>query len=154
MPTIGYEIETTHVKDLTLISGDVGGADKLRPLWRHYFQNASGIIFVVDCRNHERLEQVAEELIRIFSEVVLNGVPFLIFANKQDLKGALTPYQLACELGLRNPLMNDPIQMESKIRNNLALHFEGRHWCIQPSCAISGVGLQEGIHWLASATHK
>ena len=27
---------------------DVGGQDKIRPLWRHYFQNTQGLIFVVD----------------------------------------------------------------------------------------------------------
>ncbi len=25
-----------------------GGQDKIRPLWRHYFQNTQGLIFVVD----------------------------------------------------------------------------------------------------------
>jgi GTPase SAR1 family protein len=27
---------------------DIGGQDKIRPLWRHYFVNTSGLIFVVD----------------------------------------------------------------------------------------------------------
>lgn len=36
---------------------DVGGQDKLRPLWRHYFQNTNGVIFVVDSNDKERVGQ-------------------------------------------------------------------------------------------------
>ena len=37
--------------DLELIgvdAWDVGGRDKIRPLWRHFYQKKDGIIFVVD----------------------------------------------------------------------------------------------------------
>ena len=27
---------------------DVGGQDKIRPLWRHYYKNTRSLIFVVD----------------------------------------------------------------------------------------------------------
>jgi hypothetical protein len=41
---------------------DVGGQDKIRPLWRHYYQNTQGIIFVVDSNDRERAEDAREEL--------------------------------------------------------------------------------------------
>ena len=37
---------------------DVGGQDKIRPLWRHYYQNTQGLIFVVDSNDRDRVEAV------------------------------------------------------------------------------------------------
>jgi len=34
----------------------VGGQDKIRPLWRHYYQGTNGLIFVVDSNDRERVE--------------------------------------------------------------------------------------------------
>ena len=43
IPTIGFNVETVSpTKGVTFTVWDVGGQDKLRPLWRHYFQNTEG----------------------------------------------------------------------------------------------------------------
>ena len=39
IPTIGFNVETvTPVKNVTFTVWDVGGQEKIRQLWRHYFQ--------------------------------------------------------------------------------------------------------------------
>ena len=38
--------------------------DKIRPLWRHYYSNTNGIIFVVDSSDHDRIDQAKSELNR------------------------------------------------------------------------------------------
>ena len=48
IPTIGFNVETVEYKNISFTVWDVGGQDKIRPLWRYYFQNTQGIIFVVD----------------------------------------------------------------------------------------------------------
>ena len=40
---------------------DVGGQEKLRPLWRHYFNNTDGLIYVVDCQDTDRIQRAASE---------------------------------------------------------------------------------------------
>ena len=41
-------METVEYKNISFTVWDVGGQDKIRPLWRHYFQNTQGkIIFSV-----------------------------------------------------------------------------------------------------------
>ncbi|EPQ19123.1 ADP-ribosylation factor 1 [Myotis brandtii] len=47
IPTIGFNVETVEYKNLSFTVWDVGGQDKIQPLWRHYFQNTQGLIFVV-----------------------------------------------------------------------------------------------------------
>ena len=39
IPTIGFNVETVEFKNISFSVWDVGGQDKIRPLWRHYFQN-------------------------------------------------------------------------------------------------------------------
>ncbi len=39
-----------------LLFGWFGGAAQIRPLWRHYYQNTNGIIFVVDSNDRERID--------------------------------------------------------------------------------------------------
>merc|ERR1712107_801856 len=48
IPTIGFNVETVEYKKINFTVWDVGGQDKIRPLWRHYYQNTQGLIFVVD----------------------------------------------------------------------------------------------------------
>lgn len=42
---------------------------QIRPLWRHYFHNTQGLIFVVDSADRERIEEAAGELHRVLAEV-------------------------------------------------------------------------------------
>ncbi len=97
-PTIGFNVDTVKYKDLelniwvcfprdqaaapfiaplsltslncivSLEYQDVGGQDKLRPFWRHYYAGTSGVIFVVDSSDHERLEKVKAELHAVMQE--------------------------------------------------------------------------------------
>ena len=53
IPTIGFNVETVEYKNISFTVWDVGGQDKIRPLWRHYYQNTQGLIFVVDSNDRE-----------------------------------------------------------------------------------------------------
>ena len=35
IPTIGFNVETVEYKNISFTVWDVGGQDKIRPLWRH-----------------------------------------------------------------------------------------------------------------------
>lgn len=41
----GFNVETVEYKNISFTVWDVGGQDKIRPLWRHYFQNTQGRFF-------------------------------------------------------------------------------------------------------------
>lgn len=74
---------------------DVGGQEKLRPLWKSYTRCTDGIIFVVDSCDIERLEEAKMELTRTARSPDNAGVPILILANKQDLPGTTDIIKLA-----------------------------------------------------------
>jgi small GTP-binding protein len=130
IPTIGFNVETVEYKNISFTVWDVGGQDKIRPLWRHYFQNTQGLIFVVDSNDTERIGEARDELARMLSEDELRDAVLLVFANKQDLPNALKPSELTEKLNLHN------------MRN--------RNWYIQATCATNGEGLYEGLDWLSN----
>jgi len=130
IPTIGFNVETVEYKNISFTVWDVGGQDKIRPLWRHYFQNTQGLIFVVDSNDRERVGEAKEELNRMLNEDELRDAVLLIFANKQDLPNAMNPAEITDKLGLHSLRM--------------------RNWYIQSTCATSGDGLYEGLDWLST----
>lgn len=130
IPTIGFNVETVEYKNISFTVWDVGGQDKIRPLWRHYFQNTQGLIFVVDSNDRERVSEGRDELQRMLNEDELRDAKLLVFANKQDLPNAMNP---------------------SEITEKLSLHsLRNRDWYIQATCATSGDGLYEGLDWLST----
>merc|ERR1712159_733582 len=65
IPTIGFNVETVEYKNIRFTVWDVGGQDKIRLLWRHYYQNTQALIFVVDSNDRHRIEDVRHELAKI-----------------------------------------------------------------------------------------
>ena len=129
IPTIGFNVETVSYKNVTFTVWDVGGQDRIRPLWRHYYQSANGIIFVVDSNDRDRVGEAKRELDKMLQEVELQGAVLLVYANKQDLPNAMTTSEISEKIGLNS--------------------ISNRKWYIQGSCASTGDGLYEGLDWLS-----
>jgi|TARA_B110000208_G_scaffold180746_1_gene230757 small GTP-binding protein len=85
VPTIGFNVEEVIIGNVNIKIFDIGGQDSLRQLWPHYFESASGVAFVIDSADLDRIEQSRNELHTLFSSKDLVGKPFLILLNKQDL---------------------------------------------------------------------
>ncbi|KAK4647801.1 Arf GTPase arf1 [Podospora bellae-mahoneyi] len=102
IPTIGFNVETVEYANIQFTVWDVGGQDKIRPLWRHYFQNTQGIIFVVDSNDRDRIPEAREELQRMLNEDELRDALLLVFANKQDLPNAMSVAEITDKLGLHS----------------------------------------------------
>jgi len=134
IPTIGFNVETVEYKNINFTVWDVGGQDKIRPLWRHYFQNTQGLIFVVDSNDRERISESREELEKMLNEDELRDAVLLVFANKQDLPNAMSVAEVTDKLGLHS--------------------LRQRKWYIQSACATSGDGLYEGLDWLSNTLSK
>ncbi|XP_066444125.1 uncharacterized protein [Eleutherodactylus coqui] len=129
VPTIGFNVETVQpIRNVTFTVWDVGGQDRIRALWKYYYRNTDGLIFVVDSADPERFREASSELSAILETDEMRGVPFVVMANKQDLPGARRPGELSEELELRK--------------------IKGRRWHVQGCCATTGDGLVEGLEIL------
>ena len=134
IPTIGFNVETVEFRNLKFTMWDVGGQDKLRPLWKHYFEGSDGIIFVVDSNDRDRINTAKDELRKLLADEYLQDATLLVYANKQDLPRAMTTAEITKALDLPSLRL--------------------REWYIQGSCAASGEGIYEGLDWLATAMKK
>uniref|UniRef100_A0A8C1K1Q8 ADP-ribosylation factor 4-like n=1 Tax=Cyprinus carpio TaxID=7962 RepID=A0A8C1K1Q8_CYPCA len=134
IPTLGFNVETVEYRNISFTVWDVGGQDVIRRLWRHYYQNTKGLIFVVDSSDHDRIETAAEELKAMLAEDEMRDAVLLVLANKQDLPKAMPVHELTDRLGLHA--------------------LRGRQWFVQDTCAVQGSGLYEGLDWLTDQLSK
>ena len=153
IPTVGFNVETVTYKNVKFNVWDVGGQDKIRPLWRHYFSGkhptssnktylysdhpltrkppflyetgTQGLIFVIDSNDRARIDEARQELHRIILDREMKEALLLVFANKQDIPGAMSPQEVQERLKLN--------QLKDKI------------WYVVPSCATTGEGIFEGL---------
>ncbi|EPQ31199.1 uncharacterized protein PFL1_06847 [Pseudozyma flocculosa PF-1] len=131
IPTIGFNVETVEYKNIKFQVWDLGGQTSIRPYWRCYYANTTAIIYVIDSSDTARLETAKAELISMLSEEELRDAKLLVFANKQDLPGALDEGRVSDKLGLTE--------------------LKDRQWSIFKCCATKGEGLEEGLDWLVNA---
>ena len=130
IPTIGFNVETVDIAGVSFTIWDVGGCDKIRPLWRHYYQNTQAVGFFVDSNDRDRIEKSAEDFDSLLSEDELRDAVFLVFANKQDLPNALRAHEIM-----------EKFDIEAKIAAGRAIN-------VVECCAVTGEGIFEGMEWI------
>ena len=131
-PTVGFNIKSLEYRNYVLNVWDVGGQKSIRTYWRNYFEQTDGIIWVVDSVDQWRLEECKNQLHDLLGQEKLAGASLLVFANKQDLGGALSYEEIAKALNLNGEEM------------------AGHHWNITGCSAVTGKGLEEGFDWVVN----
>ncbi|KAG8339139.1 putative ADP ribosylation factor family Signal recognition particle [Trypanosoma vivax] len=129
-PTLGFQITAFSLNGCTLNIWDVGGQQSLRSYWRNYFESTDGLIWVVDSNDVGRLEDCKCELHTLLKEERLAGASLLIFMNKQDISGALTPAEIERRLDVE------------------VIRQGKRHVHLCACSAMTGSGLLEGMEWI------
>mmetsp|Transcript_23433 Transcript_23433/g.41526 ORF Transcript_23433/g.41526 Transcript_23433/m.41526 type:complete len:181 (+) Transcript_23433:116-658(+) len=127
-PTIGFNVETVQYRNISFTVWDVGGQSKIRQLWKHYYQYAQGLIFVVDSNDPERIDEAREELLGMLGEEELKDTVVLVLANKQDMPKSMKSAELEERLGLKS------------VRQK---------YTVREACALDGQGLEDGMDWLS-----
>lgn len=109
---------------------DVGGQKSIRSYWRNYFEQTDALVWVVDSADRLRLMDCKRELAQLLQEERLAGATLLVFANKQDIAGALTEIEIKNALGLDD--------------------IKSHHWAILPCSAVTGDNLLKGMDWVVN----
>lgn len=131
IPTIGFNVETVTYKNLKFDVWDVGGQDKIRALWRHYYQGSKAVIYVVDSNDEARLSEAADELHKMMAEEALKDAILLVYANKQDLPNAKSSSEVGEALDL------------SRLRE------QGKEVNVMGIVATSGDNVYAGLEWIS-----
>lgn len=107
---------------------DLGGHAAARRLWRQYFSDVHGVVFLIDTTDSARFDEARQELQQLL--VDLPDIPFLVLGNKIDLAmGIHSAAQLQQVLGV------DP-SVE-------------KHIHVQLCSIVKRYGITEGFNWLS-----
>lgn len=107
------------------------GQDKIRPLWKHYYDNTDALVWIVDSCDADRMAEARDAMHHVLSDDGLRGACVLVLANKQDLPQAMRVDAIADKLGLNS--------------------YRRHEWYIQPCSAVKGDGILDGLDWLHKA---
>ena len=112
---------------------DIGGGDKIYPLWRHYFQHQEALVLVVDAASREFLMEARREIVNyVLCDDMPANIPILVAANKQDLAGAMSPEEVKKALNLEKLVAN-------------------RRYKVLGTSALSGEGMDEALDWIVES---
>ena len=125
IPTVGFNVETVNLQERQI--------QRLGRRWTRQDQTAmatllsgtQGLIFVIDSNDRARIDEARQELHRIILDREMKEALLLVFANKQDIPGSMTPSEVTERLRLGQ--------------------LKDRVWYVVPSCATTGRGLFEGL---------
>ena len=127
IPTIGFNVENIQYKKLNITMWDVGGQDKLRGLWKHYFKDADVLVYMIDGSDASRFNETQEEFFKIITDTtLLETLKYvLIYLNKKDT------------VEFQNIIQN--------IHDILGLHRLKVKYHVQECCALNGDGVLDGL---------
>ncbi|NXI60648.1 AR13B protein, partial [Chloroceryle aenea] len=136
-PTVGFSKIDLKQGRFEVTIFDLGGGKRIRNIWRNYYAESYGVIFVVDSSDIARMEETKQAMTEVLNSPKISGKPVLVLANKQDREGALSEADVIESLSLEK-LVNE-------------------HKClcqIEPCSAIMGCGkkidksIKKGLYWL------
>lgn len=171
-------MEKVQYKNVVFTVWDVGGQEKLRPLWKHYFKDTDALIYVVDCLDRDRIDRAKAEfqaraqraLLRLCALTLGCCAPLALCRRLRTTRSCATASSWCwptsrtwCALGRRSvrstprgrgsPSCAHRAQAGAiKPRELCPLigldQMKSRKWHVQGTVATKGEGLYEGLDWL------
>jgi ADP-ribosylation factor-like protein 13B len=137
-PSVGFKSFPVEKGAKKLRFYDVGGGKRIRPIWKNYYGEVHGFVFVVDSADRARLAEAREVLERELVSEHMAGKALVVFANKQDVPGAATPAEIA-----------DSLALESLCRaNNVTYTLVGGQAKPSGSAAAAHPSVAQAYDWL------
>mgnify|MGYP003592826655 CR=1 FL=1 len=130
-PTTSFNTETVTHDSVKFQVWDLAGQSGIRPYWKSYYPGSSGVVFVIDATDRDRLKTSVEEFTTLLTETELAKASILVLANKSDLEGGMNAEEISDALKLSE--------------------LKDREWGIYKTSALTGEGLKEAFSWLAQS---
>ncbi|CAO3636130.1 unnamed protein product [Cunninghamella echinulata] len=129
-PTVGLNIGRIEVNSSRIKFWDLGGQRDLQTIWERYYSECHAIVFVVDSTDSRRLEECKDTFETLITNDLVEGVPILMLANKQDVSNSLR------------------VEDIKEVFNKIAVKLGARDSRVLPVSALEGNGVREAIDWL------
>ncbi|XP_055698682.1 uncharacterized protein LOC129799083 [Phlebotomus papatasi] len=134
--TAGCQVFPLRILNHSVEVTEVGGREDVRPLWKHYFLDSFGIIYVIDGSKWKRLPESRAILQQLMQNELLQTKPLLVLVNKQDRRDAVDHLDVIDFFNLSD--FADAFKSPTLVVGVCALEEESKE-------------LTEGFHWLVTA---
>uniref|UniRef100_A0A3B3BTV7 ADP-ribosylation factor-like 13b n=1 Tax=Oryzias melastigma TaxID=30732 RepID=A0A3B3BTV7_ORYME len=105
-PTVGFSKVDLKQGKFEVTIFDLGGGKRIRSIWKNYYSESHGVVFVVDSSDVQRIQETRETMAEVLQHPRIAGKPVLVLANKQDQEGALAEADIIENLSLEK-LVNE-----------------------------------------------
>ena len=176
-PTVGLNV--AKIEDFLGVQWtfwDLGGLERLRPIWLKYYRESHGIFFLVDSTDETRIDDARVVCNRMLANTDLQNAPVLIVANKIDESGpeGLTMVKTAFEHSALNSNSNDTTSKDGRtdgttttslakngILDNTKKKKKKKEDAsatpiakrVMGASAFTGVGIKEAVEWMCNAVN-
>ena len=176
-PTVGLNV--AKIEDFLGVQWtfwDLGGLERLRPIWLKYYRESHGIFFLVDSTDETRIDDARVVCNRMLANTDLQNAPVLIVANKIDESGpeGLTMVKAAFEHSALNSNSNDTTSKDGRpdgttttslakngILDNTKKKKKKKEDAsatpiakrVMGASAFTGVGIKEAVEWMCNAVN-
>ncbi|XP_051993508.1 ADP-ribosylation factor-like protein 13B isoform X3 [Xyrauchen texanus] len=142
-PTVGFSKVDLKQGKFEVTIFDLGGGKRIRGIWKNYYSESYGVVFVVDSSDVQRIHETRDTMAEVLRHPRISGKPVLVLANKQDQDGALAEADII-----------ESLSLEKLVNENKCI-------CqIEPCSAVLGYGkkvdksIKNGLNWLLSNIAK
>ncbi|VDK88908.1 unnamed protein product [Litomosoides sigmodontis] len=143
LPTNGFALQQFKYGKAEIIAYDLGGGERIRSIWKNYFSEVFGVIYVIDGSVKDRIEESGQLLKHVISDDDLIKKPFLIVLNKKDRERCIDEIQLSDRFNLHN-LAN---RYQTQIRVEICQSNLG-------SGKMMDEMLRDGFEWLLEEIYR
>ncbi|CAH2219523.1 ADP-ribosylation factor 13B isoform X1 [Pelobates cultripes] len=77
-PTVGFSKADIKQGRFEITIFDLGGGKRIRGIWKNYYAESYGVVFVIDSSDVERMEETKETMAEVLRHPRISGKPILV----------------------------------------------------------------------------